>query len=125
MNKVALIFGGPSPEHDVSLFSAKNIYQALKETGLNVLLLGVTHSKKWKLVKGEDLVSTTFQKPLDLNQVGIEIELANENGKIFAKSLVLAFMIKKLFLKSSLKLGRLNALLFKREMRSTSVHQLR
>lgn len=87
MNKIALIFGGPSPEHDVSLFSAKNIYQALKETGLNVLLLGVTHDKKWKLVKGDDLVTTSFQKPLDLNQVGIEVDLINDNGKIFAKSM--------------------------------------
>lgn len=86
MKKVALIFGGPSPEHDVSLFSAKNIYQALKDAGLNTLLLGVTHDKKWKMIKGEDLLKTNFESPIDLNTLGIEVEFTNEENNIFVQS---------------------------------------
>lgn len=70
---VALIFGGPSAEHDVSLVSAKNIYIQLKEIVENVVLLGVTREREWKLVEEAHLLSTNFKKPLDLTQVGTEV----------------------------------------------------
>ena len=39
---VALIFGGPSAEHEVSLCSAKNIQEILKNFSFQVSLLAVT-----------------------------------------------------------------------------------
>ena len=85
MNQVVLIFGGPSAEHDVSLVSAKNIYQALKETSLAVHLLGITRDSHWKLISGEELESTNFDSPLDLDKVGTLVSLINEDKSIFIK----------------------------------------
>ncbi|MCJ8277855.1 MAG: D-alanine--D-alanine ligase [Bdellovibrionales bacterium] len=86
MKTVALIFGGPSPEHDVSLFSGKNIFQALTEAGVQTHCLGVTHSRQWKLIKGEELLETTFEKPIKLDDIGLKVELVNEDGKVFVVS---------------------------------------
>jgi D-alanine-D-alanine ligase len=85
MNHIALIFGGPSAEHDVSLFSAKNIFQVLDDTPLKVSLLGVTRKKEWKLLQGEDLVKTDFVNPLDLENVGLSVELFKVENKVFIK----------------------------------------
>lgn len=83
MNHIAIIFGGPSAEHDVSLVSAKNIYQVIKETQIRVSLIGVTKTGDWKMLSGEELETTDFINPLDLNSSGISITMANEDGSIF------------------------------------------
>ncbi len=70
---VALIFGGPSAEHDVSLVSAKNIFMHLETLADKVLLLGITKDRLWKLINKEDLLATNFEHPIDLNQLGIEV----------------------------------------------------
>lgn len=84
MKTVALIFGGPSAEHDVSLVSAKNIYQVLKETNYTVCLLGITRKKVWKKIDGNDLLKTSFQTPLDLDSIGTVIQLRRENNCVYA-----------------------------------------
>ena len=83
MSSVALIFGGPSPEHPVSLCSAKNIWQALKSTSFQVFLLGVTRQCVWKLIQAKSLEETSFQNPLILENQGSEVELINRKGKVF------------------------------------------
>ncbi len=83
MTSVTLIFGGPSAEHDVSLVSAKNIYQVLKTANTTVTLLGITKNKVWKLVPGEALLSTSFDKPLDLETCGTEVQLQTVDQKVF------------------------------------------
>ncbi|CAG5000887.1 D-alanine--D-alanine ligase A [Dyadobacter sp. CECT 9275] len=45
---VAVIFGGKSAEHDVSLKSATNIYNAIDTTELKPLLLGVDYNGQWR-----------------------------------------------------------------------------
>jgi D-alanine-D-alanine ligase len=40
--RVALLFGGKSAEHDASLMSAKNVYQALDKEKYEVTLVGIT-----------------------------------------------------------------------------------
>jgi D-alanine-D-alanine ligase len=79
---VALIFGGPSAEHDVSLVSAKNIYTQLKEIVEKVVLLGVTKEREWKLIEESHLLSTNFEKPLDLTKVGTEVFLKYDGHKV-------------------------------------------
>lgn len=86
MSHVALIFGGPSAEHDVSLVSAKNIFQILNETQLKVSLLGVTKNQTWKLIEGDDLLKTNFVNPIDLESLGLEINLKNFEGSCFLVS---------------------------------------
>lgn len=47
--KVMLIFGGQSPEHEVSIMSAKNIYQALNKEKYEVSLVYITKEGRWFL----------------------------------------------------------------------------
>ncbi len=47
--KVGIIFGGKSAEHEVSLQSAKNIYEAVDKTKYDVLLIGIDKEGKWHL----------------------------------------------------------------------------
>lgn len=81
MSQVALIFGGPSAEHDVSLVSAKNIYQVLATLPHQTFCLGITRQGQWRWIAGEDLIKTSFQQPLDLSQVGSAIELHRQGNR--------------------------------------------
>ncbi|MEM6768136.1 MAG: D-alanine--D-alanine ligase [Bacteroidota bacterium] len=47
MLTVALIFGGKSPEHDVSINSARNIYGAIDKTRFQLCLIGVGKGGRW------------------------------------------------------------------------------
>ncbi len=45
--RVAILFGGKSAEHDVSIMSARNIYQALDKTKYDITVIGVTKVGHW------------------------------------------------------------------------------
>ena len=45
--KVALIFGGQSVEHEVSIVSARHVENLLKEANFEVVLVGITRSGRW------------------------------------------------------------------------------
>lgn len=45
--KVAVIFGGRSAEHEVSLQSAKNVIDAIDKSKFDVSLIGITKEGKW------------------------------------------------------------------------------
>lgn len=45
--RVGIIFGGKSAEHEVSLQSAKNILDAIDKTKFDVVLLGITKQGQW------------------------------------------------------------------------------
>jgi len=45
--KIALVFGGKSPEHEVSLDSATTIYHAVKESEFEIILLGNNKNGDW------------------------------------------------------------------------------
>lgn len=47
MQTIVLLFGGVSPEHEVSLNSARNIYKAIDKSRYRVELVGVSHSGTW------------------------------------------------------------------------------
>src|SRR5574344_2288690 len=49
---VLLVYGGESPEHEVSVNSSKNVYQALLTSGkYDLSLCFITKQGEWKLVK--------------------------------------------------------------------------
>ncbi len=52
---VAIIFGGRSPEHEISLESASNIISSLDKTKYDLLLIGITKNGKW--ICGLDTIS--------------------------------------------------------------------
>lgn len=45
--RVAVIFGGRSSEHEVSLASARNVMDALRQAGHEVVPIGVTRAGRW------------------------------------------------------------------------------
>ncbi|MBI5127021.1 D-alanine--D-alanine ligase [Candidatus Roizmanbacteria bacterium] len=66
---VGLIFGGRSGEHEVSLLSAKSIYEALDKNKYNVFLIGVDKQGRWLLGNPADyLLNSTNPKLIALNK---------------------------------------------------------
>ena len=47
--QVALVFGGKSPEHEISIISARNIYKAIDTHLFHVTLIGIAQDGKWYL----------------------------------------------------------------------------
>lgn len=46
---VGIIFGGKSAEHEVSVHSSKNVYDAIDKKKYNVVMIGITKDGKWYL----------------------------------------------------------------------------
>ncbi len=66
--KIGLLFGGKSAEHEVSLRSAENIYNALDKTKYDVTLIGIEKSGRWILGEnGMRLLDKTNPKLYKLN----------------------------------------------------------
>lgn len=66
---IALVFGGRSGEHEVSLLSAKSIYEALDKDKYNVFLIGVDKSGHWLLGNPANyLLNSTNPKLIALNK---------------------------------------------------------
>jgi D-alanine-D-alanine ligase len=47
MKKVGILFGGKSAEHEISLLSAKNIYEAIDRTKFEPVLVGIDKNGHW------------------------------------------------------------------------------
>ena len=47
--RVGVLFGGESPEHEVSLRSAKNIIEAIDRTRWDIVLIGIDRRGRWHL----------------------------------------------------------------------------
>lgn len=57
---VALIFGGKSPEHEVSVVSARSVYHAMDTTAFNVVLLGISAQGRWYLEEVAEFLKDDF-----------------------------------------------------------------
>ncbi len=71
MNKklnIALVFGGKSGEHEVSLQSAKSIYEAIDKERHNVSLIGIDKNGQWQLGNAANfLLNSNDPKLIKLN----------------------------------------------------------
>lgn len=63
---LALVFGGQSPEHEVSIRSARNIFDAIPTEKYDVVLIGVDKVGAWNHIAEEEL----RRKDLDLKKAG-------------------------------------------------------
>jgi len=54
--RVAILFGGRSAEHEVSLQSARNVYDAIDKSKYEVVLIGIDHNGKWHLNNAEEFL---------------------------------------------------------------------
>jgi D-alanine-D-alanine ligase len=52
---VAIVFGGKSPEHEVSIISARNIYHAINKEKFEVWLIGISQDGVWFLENEQHL----------------------------------------------------------------------
>ncbi len=59
---IVLMFGGKSPEHEVSVWSARNIYSAMDKSKFEVLLVGVDKTGKWSMIREEEFLSSDFKE---------------------------------------------------------------
>ncbi|MDR3247423.1 MAG: D-alanine--D-alanine ligase [Treponema sp.] len=73
---VGIIFGGKSAEHEVSLQSAKNVYDAIDRTRYNPVLIGIDKSGRWLLNEGSRfLLNADNPKEIRLNDSGDQVAL--------------------------------------------------
>ncbi len=65
--RVAILFGGKSAEHEVSIQSAKNVYNSLDKKKYDVSLIGIDKKGDWHLCPEQYLLDASFsqQKVLD------------------------------------------------------------
>ncbi len=52
---VALVYGGKSAEHEVSIVSARNVFRALDKDQYEIVLIGIDKGGCWRLQKSEEL----------------------------------------------------------------------
>jgi D-alanine-D-alanine ligase len=66
--RVAILFGGQSVEHEVSLQSAKNVFEAINKDKYDVSLIGIDKQGKWHLNnKSKYLLNENDPKLIKLN----------------------------------------------------------
>ncbi len=66
---VALIMGGKSAEHEVSLQSAKNVYEALDKDKYHIILIGIDHVGAWHWLEEGDFLN----HPDDPKRISLKI----------------------------------------------------
>ena len=54
--RVALLFGGKSAEHEISVISARNIFDAMDKTKYDVVAIGIDKQGRWHLDEGARLL---------------------------------------------------------------------
>ena len=62
--RVAILFGGKSAEHEVSILSAKNVLRALNRRKYEPVLIGIDKTGKWQKTSAQLLVSIIKQGAL-------------------------------------------------------------
>jgi D-alanine-D-alanine ligase len=79
--KVGILFGGKSVEHEVSLQSAKNIFDALDREKYIPVLIGIDKSGRWFLNdESRFLLDADDPKRIRLNLEGDSVALAPQRG---------------------------------------------
>lgn len=61
---VAVVFGGKSGEHEVSLMSATNVINAMDKDKYNISMIGITRQGKWMAYKGDvsKIIDSSWEK---------------------------------------------------------------
>jgi D-alanine-D-alanine ligase len=79
--RIAILFGGKSAEHEVSIQSAKNIAQALDKDKYDIVLIGIDKKGRWLL--GGDaklLLGKKNSNLVKLNSTAQEVTLSPQGG---------------------------------------------
>ena len=68
--KIAILFGGKSDEHEISLPSAKNIVEAMDKDKYDILLIGISKAGQWILQEGPQ---TKWPKSIPAKRAGKKV----------------------------------------------------
>jgi D-alanine-D-alanine ligase len=71
VKKIGLVFGGKSPEHEVSIISARNIYNAIDTSKFDVTLIGISQAGKWYLENAANLQDNSCVIGKDAPQLAV------------------------------------------------------
>jgi D-alanine-D-alanine ligase len=83
---VGILFGGKSAEHEVSLQSAKNVYDAIDRNKFEPVLIGIDKSGRWLLNdKSRFLLNPGDPRRISLNPEGEPVALVPESGGALAE----------------------------------------
>jgi D-alanine-D-alanine ligase len=82
---VGILFGGKSAEHEVSLQSAKNVFDALDREKYNPVLIGIDKSGRWLLNdESRFLLDADDPKRIKLNPEGDSVALLPQKGRVIS-----------------------------------------
>ncbi len=80
--RVAVIFGGRSAEHEVSVVSARSVIDALDPDRYEVVPIGIDKDGRWHLLEGPPrLEEGSKQLPAVAGDAGVEVALSREPGE--------------------------------------------
>lgn len=83
---LVLLFGGKSGEHEISLLSAKSVYEALDKEKYNVQLIGIDKKGQWKLGNSSNtLLNSTDPNRISLNPELIEVTTLKKEDRLQIK----------------------------------------
>lgn len=86
--KVAILFGGKSAEHEVSLLSAKSVVDAIDKNKYDVVLIGINKNGKWLLNnRSQFLLHANDPRQIRLNKSTTELAISpGSNNKLISHS---------------------------------------
>jgi D-alanine-D-alanine ligase len=85
MKKVGILFGGKSAEHEISLLSAKNVYEAIDRTKFDPVLIGIDKTGRWLINDAEKFLLNSDNPALvKINPDGKDVSLRPESNGMFA-----------------------------------------
>lgn len=85
--RVAILFGGRSAEHEVSIQSAKNVYKSLDKEKYEVTLIGIDKKGKWVLNQPAQLLLTSSNPELiKLNNEEVSLIQKNQSTQLISVS---------------------------------------
>ena len=99
--RVAVLFGGVSSEHDISLMSATNVINSIPKEKYDVICIGITKKGRWLYFPGnvEEIASGAWEKNPDCTSAIISPDpihkgiITIENGEIYVKKIDVVFPV--------------------------------
>jgi D-alanine-D-alanine ligase len=98
MKKIGILFGGKSAEHEISLLSAKNVYEAIDRTKFEPVLIGIDKTGRWLLSDAEQFLLNAGDPALvKINSNGKNISLRPENSGMLSAEGTGSFSLDAVF----------------------------
>jgi D-alanine-D-alanine ligase len=89
--RVGILFGGKSAEHEVSLQSAKNVFEAIDREKYEPVLIGIDKSGRWLLNDASKfLLNADDPKRIQLNKNSKPVALTPQSGGLISNLTTLA-----------------------------------